>query len=397
MTPLKVLVTGPTGFIGTRMCERLHLHYKLPVRAAVRSFGNAARVARMGTEMVSANLLVPASLARALEGCDVVIHLAHGDDADAPRATANLVAASKKAGVKRFVHVSSMSVHGPAPGPESAHENSARISRYGESYCDAKAEEEELVRHAIQRDGLPAVILRPTVVYGPYSAFVVQAVMAARSGEVQLIDQGAGVCNAVYVDDVCDALYAALKSDRAIGEAMFINADHTISWKEFILTFANLVDPPPVISSISSTDVERYWASQNVGLTENLKAARQLARSPEFHQQLSTIPIIGKAIRSTKGVLRQVLSQESISAVKRRNIEAATDKTSARAGWPNMGRMRRETVSIQFSNEKAKTLLDWRPQYEFHRGAELTRAWLEFARLVAPMKLLDLRGTGDVA
>src|SRR5207248_3873232 len=105
---------------------------------------------------------------------------------------------------------------------------------------------------AAVRTGLPAVILRPTVVFGPYSPFVVQVISAARSGTVSLIDGGCGICNAVYIDDVCDALYAAIQTDAAIGEAMFINADHAISWKEFAVAFAKLIEPHPAIVDISS-------------------------------------------------------------------------------------------------------------------------------------------------
>src|SRR5205085_6940941 len=193
MTPSKILITGATGFIGTRLCERLQLHYRVPYRAAVRNFGNAAKIARLGAEMMPANLLVSATLNHALVGCDAVIHLAHGDDADAARATENLLEACKRQGIRRFVHVSSMSVHGPSPGPQCAYERSATIGRYHESYCDAKAAAENRVQAAV-RTGLPAVILRPTVVFGPYSPFVVQVISAARSGTVSLIDGGGGVC-----------------------------------------------------------------------------------------------------------------------------------------------------------------------------------------------------------
>jgi nucleoside-diphosphate-sugar epimerase len=161
----KTLVTGATGFIGTRLCELMYLSYRTPYRAGVRNFGRAARIARLGADMMPLDLLKPGTLAAALDGCDTVVHLAHGEDAEAPQATGNLIKACQKARIRRFVHVSSMSVHGPSPGPECASEASATIGRYGESYCDSKAEEEKVVQQAITRNNFPAVILRPTVVY----------------------------------------------------------------------------------------------------------------------------------------------------------------------------------------------------------------------------------------
>ena len=381
MTPQKVLITGASGFIGTRMCERLHLHYRTPFRAAVRNFANAARIARLGAEMAPVNLLTPHTIAAALEDCDAVVHLAHGDDADAPKATRNLIEACRNARIKRFVHVSSMSVHGPSPGPECAVEESATIRRYGESYCDSKAEEERLVQSAISQDGFPAVVLRPTVVYGPYSAFVLQVVSAARQGHVSLIDNGVGICNAVYVDDVCNAIYAALTNDRALGHTMFINGDDVITWEQFTMTFARLVNPDVAIRNIDADAAEKYWQDQQPTFTSNVTAAKALLTSTQFHRQLSTVPAVGTVIRFAKTRAAQLLPDDRVAAIRRRSILSAAAPVSA-ASWPNLGRVKRETVRVHFRNRKAKEILGWAPRYDFQRGVQLTRSWLEFARLV---------------
>ena len=230
----RVLITGASGFIGSRLCEKFKLQYAIPYRAVVHRFARAARIARLGSEMVGMDLSDPTSLDAALEGCDAVVHLAY---VDAGKAEETLLAACRRARVKRFVHISSMAVHGPNPGPECAHEETATIGRYNEPYSDAKARAEKVVQREIAR-GLPGVILRPTIVYGPYSPFVVRVIEAARAGAISLIDEGSGVCNAVYVDDVCDAIYAALESERAIGQAVFITGDRAVSWRDYNLTFA---------------------------------------------------------------------------------------------------------------------------------------------------------------
>lgn len=97
-----------------------------------------------------------------------------------------------------------MAVHGPAPDPQCATEATGTIGRYNQPYSDAKARAEKVVQRAIAR-GLPGVILRPTIVYGPYSPFVVRVIEAAPTGTIDLIDGGDGICNAVYVDDVVSA------------------------------------------------------------------------------------------------------------------------------------------------------------------------------------------------
>ncbi|MBI3877333.1 MAG: NAD(P)-dependent oxidoreductase, partial [Verrucomicrobia bacterium] len=317
MTPNKILLTGATGFIGTRLCERLKLLHHLPYRAIVRNFTRANRIARLDAEMFAGDLMKPDSIAKALEGCDCVIHMAHGDDATGPTETKNLIAAALAAKVKRFVHLSSMAVHGPKPGPECAREDTAVIGRYNSTYSDSKAEVEELVQKSIQRDGLPAVILRPTIVFGPYSGFVMSVMNAARSGEISLIDDGTGLCNAVFVDDVCSAIHAALTADAGVGEAFFVNADEAVPWREFNLTFAKMVNPAVKVTNFNSAEVIAYWAAHKPTFRSNVKAFARLLASPEFHRYLSTVPALRDAIRWTKQTLKKNLSGETVVALKR--------------------------------------------------------------------------------
>ena len=78
--PDKILVTGATGFIGSRLCELLSLEHRLPYRALVRNYSRAGRIARLGAELVSGDMLDADSLALAVNGCDAVVNLAHSDD-----------------------------------------------------------------------------------------------------------------------------------------------------------------------------------------------------------------------------------------------------------------------------------------------------------------------------
>jgi len=66
MTPTKILLTGATGFIGTRLCERLKLHWRLPYRALVRNYTHATRIARLDSEMIPGDLTNVDALVKAL-------------------------------------------------------------------------------------------------------------------------------------------------------------------------------------------------------------------------------------------------------------------------------------------------------------------------------------------
>jgi nucleoside-diphosphate-sugar epimerase len=301
----------------------------------VRGPQTAAALRSRWPQVAVANLLNIQQLCRALDGCDAIIHLAHSWRG--PLATRLLVDCAIERGIRRFVHLSTMSVHGPVPGPEAAREETAIIGRYNHDYSDSKAEQEEIVQAAHDRGDLEAVILRPTVVYGPQSHFVMQVLEQARNGSVTLFDEGAGICNAVYVDDVCDAIDAALVSSAGIGEAMFINGDQAVSWGEFIREFASMVEPAPQLVNLSSADALSYWAA---------------------HPPLQVNSLIGRV------------------GLKLKRLSGWQPPV---APWPPSGRVQRETFPIFFSNDKAKRLLDWVPQFDFPRGVATTRAWLNAA------------------
>jgi nucleoside-diphosphate-sugar epimerase len=374
--PSRILLTGGTGFIGSRLCERLTLDYKQPYRVLVRTFTHAPRIARLGADMIGGDLDDPDAMDKALGGCDTVVHLAYSEASQ----TRKLIQVCRRQGVKRFVHMSSIAVHGPDPSPACAHEETATIGRYpGQEYSNLKAAAELVVQRAI-RDGLSAVILRPTIVYGPYGPFVTSIVESARErGVFSLLDGGSGICNAVYVDDVCDAILAAIETDQGVGSAFFVTGDRAVTWREFNLAFAGMVVPPPQIVSVSSEDVRRHWASQRPSLRSNITALRNLAMSAEVHRQLATVPALRTVISGGKRVAKALLSSERVAALKDRRGAPLRNEPAAGPDtpWPDLGRVTRECMRIEFSNERARTQLGWRPGYDLRAGAAATRTWLE--------------------
>jgi nucleoside-diphosphate-sugar epimerase len=288
------------------------------------------------------------------------------------------------------VHISSISVHGPQPDQSCRTERAAVIGRYpGEDYSNRKAAAEHIVQRAID-GGFPAIILRPTIVYGPYGPFVTSVITATGiSGVITLLDEGSGICNAVYVDDVCDAIVAAIQTDSGVGEAFFVNADRAVTWRDFNLTFATMVRADPAVVSLRSDDVRAYWAARRPTLRTNASALARLAMSPEFHRQLSSVPLIGNAITRAKEAAKHVLSLERVAGLKQ--LRGRASEASATAGartvpYPDLGRVTRECMRIEFSNRKAHDVLRWSPRFDLQAGAKATRTWLEFAGLVAPQR-----------
>jgi nucleoside-diphosphate-sugar epimerase len=330
-------------------------------------------------------MLDAGSLARAVDGCDVVVNLAHGDDQAAETQTARLVDICTRAKVRRFVHMSSMAVYGPSPKVPLVTESTAPIERWGEAYSDAKAAAEAVVRAAAKRGTLATVILRPTIVYGPYSFFVTPIVHDARQGKISLIDGGRGICNAVYVDDVCESVVAGIFRDDAVGAIVQINGDTRVTWRDFITTFAGMVEGEKAIHDHSIEDIAAHWRAQRPRAKDSVTAAIRLLGSPAFHAQLGTIPPIGKMIRGAKELLSRRITPEHKMMLKTRLQGRSSPAAVAEprpVRMPSEGRVVREAYRSWVSNDLAKARLGWAPAHPFALGARRTGEWLRFARLV---------------
>ncbi|MGZ3578273.1 MAG: NAD-dependent epimerase/dehydratase family protein [Syntrophales bacterium] len=253
---LLALVTGASGFIGGRLAERLSTEEGVHVRALVRSPGKAARLRRSPLEIVEGDLLDPQSLSKVAKGCDLVFHCAAlvretGIKREFYQinveGTENILKAAAEAGVKKFIHMSSVAVYGLNP-PDGADENTA-YQPCGNLYCDTKIAAEEIVWAYHRERKLPVVVIRPTNVYGPRSnPWTLRPVKLINSGQMMLINGGTGLCNYVYIDNLIDATLLAAKRDEAVGQAYIITDGVALPWKEFFGCYAQMAGRPQIRS-----------------------------------------------------------------------------------------------------------------------------------------------------
>jgi 2-alkyl-3-oxoalkanoate reductase len=184
------------------------------------------RPADLGLPEVLADLGDAAALRHAVSGHDAVIHLAArvgavGTEQDFVAAnvqgTANLLAAARDAGVRRFVHVSTPSVaHGGEPLVGAPASPADPLRAHGH-YARTKAVAERLALTADVEAAGPAVVaIRPHLVWGPGDEQLVGRIVArARAGRLPLIDTGAALIDTTYLDNAVDALLAALERAEA--------------------------------------------------------------------------------------------------------------------------------------------------------------------------------------
>ena len=244
---MHALVTGASGFVGSRLVARLTRNGH-DVRAVVRRGLVGRNGADACCQRVRGDVTDAESLRRAARGCDVVFHCAWGGSslAEARRinvqGTRNVIEAAARAGVRRVVHLSTMAVHGRRL-PDILTEEYPLVFR-GDAYGVSKAEGERAAFEIGSSLGVGVVALRPTLVYGPRAPLWVLAYFdRTRREQVALIRDGSGLANLVYVDDLVEAMLSAATADVA-GEAFLISGAHPITWREYIGHFAAMCGKP---------------------------------------------------------------------------------------------------------------------------------------------------------
>jgi nucleoside-diphosphate-sugar epimerase len=316
-------ITGVNGFIAGHLAERL-LREGWLVRGAARRPDAAAWLAALGVEVVPADLMDLEALARAAVDCSAVVHAA---------AWTGGPELSEDAGYQVNVDGTANVL---AAAEQAGVERFLYISsvavygvnraplvdeaeptpKVGQAYPDSKIVAETLVRG----HGLPFVIIRPASTYGPRgAAWTLGPIDNIKAGRLVLMGRDAGLVTPGYVDNVVDGLMLALTRRKALGETFNLCDDRAVTYREFYLAYARMLgrDSLPAIPGAVA-----YFA--------RLGIARQARR-------LMGKPRVGP--------------------------------------WSQHFRFN----PSQFSVEKAKRVLGYRPKVSFEEGMRRTEAWLRSA------------------
>lgn len=373
-----VFVTGATGFIGGRVCERLVLAKNARVRALVHSPHRAARIARLPIELCPGSLLDVASLRTALGDAKIVIHCGLGNARGIVKGTENLLAVSAEAGVKRFIHMSTAAVYGLTPQAGCETED-ARVRPTGDGYCDNKGRAERAVLR-FGRRGLPVVILRPSIVYGPYSAWSTRLIEDLRLRRVVLIDGGQGACNTVYVDNLIDAIFLSLTHDKALGGSFFITDGEKISWGDFIHAHVRMLGEDIPLPDISKEEVLAHYERRPGLLLGSAQATTRILRSREFRQLLLQIPAAERALSKAWQWLESLNEEQRASVRARLGVRRQkTSTATSEANIPDEVTFATQTGTVFFRIDKARELLGYQPRVSFARGMSRVEQWLRHA------------------
>jgi predicted dehydrogenase/nucleoside-diphosphate-sugar epimerase len=381
----RVLVTGASGFIGCRLSERLHFGSDWNVRALIRTPGRAVRLARMPIEFAIGDLSSPADLARALEGCDAVVHAGIGTSwreservAVNVKGTRDLVDAALRAGVKRFIHISTLALYGDRVTGTITEETPLQPKK-GWDYAESKYQAEQIVLEAAAR-GLPAIVLRPSVVYGPHNMTIVtRPLMHLMKNRLELVNCRDVPSNTIYVDNLCVGIQQALDatSDLA-GQIFLLNDDDGFTWGDYFGYFADRMGAR--IQYVSKSGAAPETAAPPGLLKQWIGSTRDLLLSSE-----------------AKGLAKRIYLSDPWGAPARWAVETfpagvALLKERLR---PDEGFVYRpnppaaelplftvDPIAARVSTQKAQRMLGFEPLIPREHAMELTLQWARYARVV---------------
>lgn len=325
-SPKTLFVTGATGLVGGHVVEEaLARGYR--VRALVRATSDTTKLDEWGVEKIEGDLEDRESLAKGVEGADWVFNCAAkvGDwgtleefrrlNVEALRL---LLDAAVEAKVEKFVHVSSLGVY-EGRDHFGTDETTPPASQSLDAYTRSKTEAEALVLSYGEERGLPVVVVRPGFIYGERDRTVLPKLLSSlRRGVFAYFGSGEQALNCVYVKNLVHALFLAAETPEAVGEVFNVTDGERVSKRRFVGRVAELAGLPA-----PKRKIPLRLAKLLSTVVEGIAKARR-AKNP---------PIINKARYKFLG------------------------------------------LNLDFSIEKARKVLGYRPTYSFDEAIE--RAMVE--------------------
>jgi nucleoside-diphosphate-sugar epimerase len=245
---MKALVTGATGFTGRVLARRLAqdgAQVRVIVRDAARWRPESDQPA---IEVVEGDIRDQRAVADAVRGIETVFHLAAlYRVAGVPNqsywdvhvtGTANLLEAARAAGVGRFVHCSTVGVHGHVAEPPA--DETYRVAPADE-YQRSKLEGERLALRYHRETGLPVAVIRPTAIYGPGDTRLLKLFRLAAMRPRVILGSGGIFYHMVYVDDLVDGFLLAAEADAAVGELFIVGGEEVLTLNQLLERIAATV------------------------------------------------------------------------------------------------------------------------------------------------------------
>lgn len=238
---MKILVTGATGFIGSYLIPKL-LDKKYYVRILVRDLEVAQKIYGDRCEIVYGDITKKETLCGCCDDIDIVYHMAALMGHDSPSTEAfkkfrlvnvegvrNIVQEAQKVNIKRFIYISSTAAMGLQ---RNTFINEQTTCKPYTPYQVSKREAELFIINEIEKNHFPAIIIRPSMIYGPgFKGDFLTMAKVCKTGFFPKIGKGKNLSPALYITDLVGALVDFTEKGR-IGELYTLSSAESYSLKE---------------------------------------------------------------------------------------------------------------------------------------------------------------------
>jgi dihydroflavonol-4-reductase len=247
---MNILVTGGTGFTGGHLCQRLvgQGHH---VRTLSRRGSAVELLERMGVEIIPGDLCDPVAIATAVQGVESVYHIAalYRQQKGDPRqfwqinteAVEHLLAAAVHSGVRRFVHCSTVGVHGHILQPPATEETPYHP---GDLYQESKLAGELIAQRYMREGQIGVTIFRPAAIYGPRDLRFLKLFRAIQKQRFVMLGSGAVTYHLVYIEDLIDGIVACGTHDQAIGQIYILGGETYVPLSQLVAMIAEELQVP---------------------------------------------------------------------------------------------------------------------------------------------------------
>lgn len=230
-----VLVTGATGFVGSRMCAEL-VQAGYHVRALHRAKSSLAALKDLSIELAVGDLTDKQSLLAAARGADLLFHFGalyrEAKFADEVYWRVNFegtrlaLEAAQESAVRRFIHCSTTGVMGHISDPP-ADEN--RPYHPDDVYQQSKTEAEKLVLEWTRGGKIDGCVIRPTMIWGPRDTRLFKLFKGVAARSLPIVGDGATLNHYVLVDDLVRAFRLAAENARTSGQVYLVGNERIVT------------------------------------------------------------------------------------------------------------------------------------------------------------------------
>ena len=246
---MKALITGVNGFTGSYLAKNL-LKRGYEVSGLVRKKSNLDSIKNLPINLIYGDIASD-SLEGLMNGIDVVYHIAAAYRIEGVskqyfwdvnvEGTRKLLKEAKKAGIKRFVHSSTVGVQGEIKNPPAKEDAPYNPGDY---YQESKVDGEKLALEFFQKENLPGTVVRPLGIYGPGDMRFLKLFKFINNGKFRMIGNGKVLYQLTFVEDLAEGIALAGEKNESLGEVFTIGGEEYLTLSELVNKIAKALDKP---------------------------------------------------------------------------------------------------------------------------------------------------------